>query len=25
MPVPAAEQPCCADGFLLREDADTEA
>ncbi len=25
MPVPAEERPCCADGFLLREDADTEA
>jgi len=24
MPVPAEEQPCCADGFLLREDADED-
>ena len=25
MPVPGEERPCCADGFLLREDAETEA
>jgi hypothetical protein len=25
MPVPGEERPCCADGFLLREDADAEA
>jgi hypothetical protein len=24
MPVPAEERPCCADGFLLREDADED-
>jgi hypothetical protein len=24
MPVPGEERPCCADGFLLREDADTK-
>ncbi len=24
VPVPGAERPCCADGFLLREDVDAE-